>query len=312
MRLTKYVILGLALLLLVSGAAAQDGGLLTAFGERANFRDGPSPEWVILGTYNAGTPIRLDGQAYGGTWVRGIVPDGTVGWVIGSAVGLAPETALAQLPTTWVDDPFTLAAPTGAGVVQAAVTAEAEATVEAESTEEAEAVAFAPVGSVANLAPLDEDDFDVLPGEVIDDTNGQPFFPWNGDDGRINNRDFFAGLAVYCVGENGAPSDSYRGGGMQILGTDGHLILYVPSGVVLAGWQASTRGGQDVLLGEGAGVSLYATAGGTFRAHTFESDGKPISFDFTGCRLVPKATSDNCPPSWDRDNYGNCVNRNLY
>jgi uncharacterized protein YraI len=101
----------LALLIVFASAASAQDGLSEVFTERANFRDGPSPEWVIVGTYNAGTPINLDGQAYGGTWVRGIVPDGTVGWVIVTALDLSPEAAIAQLPTVWVDDPFTLAAP---------------------------------------------------------------------------------------------------------------------------------------------------------------------------------------------------------
>jgi hypothetical protein len=296
---------------LFAGAASAQEGLQTAFAKRANFRDGPSPEWVIVGTYNAGTPIVLDGQAYEGTWVRGIVPDGTVGWVIVTALGMTQFEATAQLPTVWVDDPFVLAPPAGGGGVTAAVAEPtAEVTVLPEATEEAKG--FAPVGEVASVGSLPESAFDVLPGEFIHDTNGMPFHPWGNDDGRINLGEFFGGLALYCVDGNGTPSDSYRGGGMQVLGTDGSLLLYVPSGTILAGWQQMQSSGQDVQIGAGAGVSLTVTAPGAFRADAVEPNGKPVSFSFPGCRLVPKATSDNCPPSWDRDSFGNCVHRNLY
>lgn len=302
--LIKFSLAALILSLFVSLASAQEGVLL-AFTERANFRDGPSPEWVILGTYNPGTPIMLDGQAYQGTWVRGIVPDGNVGWVVVGALGISPEEASAQLPTVWVDDPFTLAAP--AGFIAQPAEAEAESTTEPD----AEATDFAPVGQVVNLGSVDEDAYDVLPGEVIHATNNLPFYPWGGDDGRINYGNFFGGLALYCINGDGNPADSYRGGGMQVLGTDGSLLLFVPSGTILAGWEQMQSGGADVLIGEGAGVSLYVTAGGAFRANSFEPDGKPISFDFPGCRLVPKVTNDNCQPGWDRDRFGNCVHANF-
>jgi hypothetical protein len=178
--------------------------------------------------------------------------------------------------------------------------------------EAAEPAAFAPIAVGALLDPLDEAAFDLLPGEMIDNTNGMPFHAWGDDDGRINYGEFFGGFALYCIGASGAPDDTYRGGGMQILSPTGELLVFVPSGVILAGYQQMTQTGQDVLLGAGGGTALWATAGGAFRADATESTGKPIAFAFSGCRVVPKATSDNCPPSWDRDEHGNCVHRNLY
>lgn len=100
-------------LLLTGLVQAQSSDLLTSFASRANLRAGGSPEWRILGTYDAGTPIRLDGQAFDGQWVRGIVPDGTVGWVLTESLNISADQA-AGLRGIWVEDPFTLAAPAGA------------------------------------------------------------------------------------------------------------------------------------------------------------------------------------------------------
>jgi uncharacterized protein YraI len=102
------------LLLGITGLAhAQSGDQLTTLTARTNLRSGPGLEWAIVGTYDGGTPIRLDGQAFEGGWVRGIVPDSTVGWVINTAVPLErDQTAL--LRQVWVDTPFTLSAPAGA------------------------------------------------------------------------------------------------------------------------------------------------------------------------------------------------------
>ncbi|MBZ0303153.1 MAG: SH3 domain-containing protein, partial [Anaerolineae bacterium] len=90
----------------------QSGDLLAQLTTRTNLRAGGGVEWRIVGTYAAGTPIRLDGMAFDGTWVRGIVPDGTVGWVLTESLNISREQA-AGLRGIWVDEPFTLSAPGG-------------------------------------------------------------------------------------------------------------------------------------------------------------------------------------------------------
>jgi uncharacterized protein YraI len=104
-------------LLSVSVIHAQGSSLLTSIATGAKFRGGPGTEWIWLGTVEVGTTILLDGRAPGGGWVRGITPDGKVGWVVESAVAAAPEQ-IAALPSVWVDTPFTLPAPAGTGGVQ--------------------------------------------------------------------------------------------------------------------------------------------------------------------------------------------------
>jgi uncharacterized protein YraI len=91
---------------------AQNADLLAQLTSRTNMRAGGGTEWRIIGTYDAGTPIRLDGQAFEGSWVRGIVPDGTVGWVVLESLNISREQA-AGLRSIWVDAPFTLSAPAG-------------------------------------------------------------------------------------------------------------------------------------------------------------------------------------------------------
>ncbi len=115
-------LLGLVLLLLLvwsipalAEPPQQDGGVLTGINTRINLRSGPGTEWRILGTVEAGTPIRLDGHDPSGLWVRGIVPGGEVGWVARRYVD-APDEQVFALPSIWVDVPFTLPAPEG-GVV---------------------------------------------------------------------------------------------------------------------------------------------------------------------------------------------------
>ncbi len=124
-------------------AAAQDGGLLTSIVNDAKFRDGPGTEWRWLGTVRAGTPIALDGRAPGGGWVRGIVPDGNVGWVIASAVAASADQINA-LPGVWVDVPFTLPAPAGSGGVEPASSIQQQALAEQQPAENASQPAEAP------------------------------------------------------------------------------------------------------------------------------------------------------------------------
>lgn len=111
-RLFTAAILLFMLMLNTNGLFAQDGGLSTSLASGARFRSGPGTEWKLLGNLEAGTPINLDGRAPGGGWARGIVPDGTVGWIIETALA-APADQIEALPSVWIDTPFTLSAPAG-------------------------------------------------------------------------------------------------------------------------------------------------------------------------------------------------------
>lgn len=127
MRLKRTWVVVLGILLLSTNILyAQGNSLLTSMSKGAKFRGGPGTDWIWLGTVEAGTTILLDGRAPGGGWVRGITPDGKVGWVVDSSVAATSEQ-IAALPSVWVDTPFTLAAPAGTGGVQAASTIQQEA-----------------------------------------------------------------------------------------------------------------------------------------------------------------------------------------
>ncbi len=140
---TWIVLLGM---LLGSSLVYAQGGLLTSLAHDAKFRDGPGTDYFVLGVVKAGTTILLDGQAPGGGWVRGITPDGKVGWVINTAVSASADQ-IATLPKVWIDVPFTLGAPAGSGGVEAPAAAPANPT----AVPEAAAPAQAPVNS-AGLA----------------------------------------------------------------------------------------------------------------------------------------------------------------
>lgn len=109
----RRMFLALILLVLSSGIVhAQSADMMAAFATSGNMRSGGGTDWAIIGTYPAGTPIRLDGMAFDGSWVRGIVPDGTVGWVFIEALNISKEQA-ATLRGIWVEEPFNLPAPAG-------------------------------------------------------------------------------------------------------------------------------------------------------------------------------------------------------
>ncbi len=146
MRRTAIWLFLLGMLLGGSLVYAQGGGLLTSLARDAKFRDGPGTDYFILGVVKAGTTILLDGQAPGGGWVRGITPDGKVGWVINSAVSASADQ-IAALPKVWTDVPFTLGAPAGNGGVEVAAPAAAAANPTA-------APAAAPAQQTANTTGL--------------------------------------------------------------------------------------------------------------------------------------------------------------
>lgn len=129
-------------------ATAQQGGLATTLTSNASLRTGPGTDWNRAALVDAGTPIVLDGRAPGGGWARGIIPNGTVGWVVYTALAAAPAD-LDALPSVWVDDPFTLTPP--AGGAPAAPTADPAAPA---GDAAAPAVTAPPPPPVVNSAPV--------------------------------------------------------------------------------------------------------------------------------------------------------------
>ncbi len=153
------VFVTLALFVGVSVAAAQ-GGVESTVRDEVRFRAGPGTDWFILGTLSPGTPMTLD--ARDGTnnfWVRGVIPDGTVGWTASEALNVT-AAQLNSLPIKGVDDPFELGAPASAPAQdapeQVAQAAPEEAPAEQPAAPEAEAAppAAPPTpAAVQNLAP---------------------------------------------------------------------------------------------------------------------------------------------------------------
>lgn len=103
-------VLALMFIITTSLVSAQSSDLTTSFASRSNLRAGPSVEWTILGTFDAGTTIRLDGQRFEGDWARGILPNGSVGWVYHQALSISREE-VASLRNITLEEPFTLGAP---------------------------------------------------------------------------------------------------------------------------------------------------------------------------------------------------------
>jgi uncharacterized protein YraI len=127
-RLLLPFTLALLLLTLTFTATAQLADLQTSARSAINLRAGPGVEWRLVGVANAGTTIRLDGQAFGGSWVRGITSTGIVGWMFTQYLNLSPDQA-AGLRQIWVEEPFSLSAPaqvdgnigTGSGTVSVTI-----------------------------------------------------------------------------------------------------------------------------------------------------------------------------------------------
>jgi len=134
-RISLFVIFLSLLFSSISIISAQ-GGLLTSFTTIVNFRAGPGVEWRVMATPPQGTTVLLDGQAYEGTWVRGIIPDGTVGWTLTEYVTISVEQAL-SLPVVYVETPFTLPAPPQQGEIVSAPQQPAEQASESQAAETA-------------------------------------------------------------------------------------------------------------------------------------------------------------------------------
>jgi uncharacterized protein YraI len=108
MRLRALLIC--VLLLCLTAVSSAQGGLLANVTAGAWLRSGPGTEWAKLENLQPGRALLLDGQAYQGTWVRGITTGGRVGWIITTALNINTQQA-AGLPTVTVETPFTLPAP---------------------------------------------------------------------------------------------------------------------------------------------------------------------------------------------------------
>ncbi|NWF69288.1 MAG: SH3 domain-containing protein [Chloroflexi bacterium] len=86
------------------------GGLLVSASTRVNMRSGPGTTFSRLATITSGTPLLVDGRDSSGRWVRGIVPNGTVGWVSTGGVSIS-ASQLAGLPIINPASPFVLPPP---------------------------------------------------------------------------------------------------------------------------------------------------------------------------------------------------------
>jgi uncharacterized protein YraI len=82
-------------------------GTLVTTSINVNMRRGPGTSYRRILTVNAGTPIMLDGRDRSGRWVRGIIENGTWGWVITSAVNLSQDQLFA-MGIINVNTPFTI------------------------------------------------------------------------------------------------------------------------------------------------------------------------------------------------------------
>ncbi len=111
--LKRFIAVFALALLVFSAAQAQT---VTATRVDANLRSGPGTEWRIVGVARPNTTVALDGQAFGGSWVRGITSTGIVGWIYRPNLNIS-EGEAAALPPVLIETPFTLSAPEQVGPI---------------------------------------------------------------------------------------------------------------------------------------------------------------------------------------------------
>ncbi|MCU0464095.1 MAG: SH3 domain-containing protein [Anaerolineae bacterium] len=109
----KRLMAFLLVMMVVISAQAQT---ITSAQIDSNIRSGPGTEWRILGVAKPNTTIALDGQAFGGTWVRGITSTGITGWMFRANLTIS-EGEAAALPPVLIETPFTLGAPEQVGAI---------------------------------------------------------------------------------------------------------------------------------------------------------------------------------------------------
>ena len=147
-RILKQVTLLLLVSLLVSVVFAQEQGILTQTTTSSRFRTGPSSEWRVQATLAPNTPLNVDGRdGTNNAWVRGIAPDGMVGWVASGNTALSAEQ-LNNLAIKTVDSPFGLSAPAGSVSVPASTDNTASTTTTTTTT----APIAAPAQSLASMS----------------------------------------------------------------------------------------------------------------------------------------------------------------
>lgn len=120
----RILLLIVMALLALTFSAVSAQGVKTSAQTVANIRSGPGTEWRIVGTAQPGTTILLDGQAFGGSWVRGITSTGITGWIFTQNLTIDAGQAGA-LPAVYVETPFTLGAPAQEGPIGGAPAAPA-------------------------------------------------------------------------------------------------------------------------------------------------------------------------------------------
>jgi len=112
-RVLKHVLLLLVVVCWMSMAFAQDQGIPTQTNTTSRFRTGPSSEWRVQATLAPNTPLNVDGRdGTNNAWVRGITPDGMVGWIASSNTTLSTDQ-LNSLAIKTVESPFSVPAPAG-------------------------------------------------------------------------------------------------------------------------------------------------------------------------------------------------------
>jgi uncharacterized protein YgiM (DUF1202 family) len=147
MRKFAAILFSLMLMTISVGVVSAQGGVQTTVESSTRLRSGPGTDWRILGTLAPGTPVNLD--ARDGTnnfWVRGITPDGTVGWMASEGLAVGADQ-LNTLPIKLRDEPFSLAAPEGGAPPPPSDDA-------ASGDAPAEDAAAPPPPVAANLAPI--------------------------------------------------------------------------------------------------------------------------------------------------------------
>lgn len=119
--LRLILLVSMMLLALSANIVSAQESIVTSTTSAVNLRSGPGTEWRIVGTAPAGTTVALDGQAFGGNWVRGITSGGIVGWMFTQNL-VVSEAEAGTLRQIWVEEPFNLSAPAQQGGTGGATT----------------------------------------------------------------------------------------------------------------------------------------------------------------------------------------------
>jgi hypothetical protein len=228
--MNKRFIVLLALLLTLGMMAYAQGGLKTSTNSRVNLRSGPGVEWRIVGTAQPNTTVLLDGQAFGGSWVRGITSTGIIGWMFTQNLNL-PQDQAASLPPVLIETPFSLSAPAqegpigGAADVQAPPEAPSDTTGSSPAPANVRPAATGAFNLGGHIRYFSDNTFNFMrtagmswiktqvrwepgadpngPGGMIDSAHGNGFkivLGIVGNAGRVNEPGYFEAYAQYVAG----------------------------------------------------------------------------------------------------------------